>query len=210
MRLKLPPLYPIIDLTTCPLPIREVMEILAASSINIIQLREKTASSRRLFEDTLRAVEYARNIQMRVIVNDRADLAWLAEAHGVHLGQEDLPVEQARKILGIDKIIGLSSHNLHQALVAESSTSNYVAIGPVFPTVTKENPDPLVPRKELEEIRKRVTKPLVAIGGITTENAGPLFELGIDSVAVIRDLFATGNFAGKVKAFARIADVSRR
>ena len=147
---------------------------------------------------------------MRVIVNDRADLAWLAEAHGVHLGQEDLPVEQARKILGIDKIIGLSSHNLHQALAAESSMADYVAIGPVFPTVTKENPDPLVSRKELEEVRKRVTKPLVAIGGITTENAGTLFELGIDSVAVIRDLFVSDDFPEKIQKFVRIADVSRR
>jgi thiamine-phosphate pyrophosphorylase len=209
MRLSLPPLYPIVDLTTCPLPIQEVMEVLAASSFNMIQLREKTASSRRLFEDALRSVEYARHLRMQVIVNDRADLAWLAEAQGIHLGQEDLPVEQARKILGIGKVIGVSSHNLHQALAGERSTADYVAIGPVFPTLTKENPDPLVSRQELEEIRKRVTKPLVAIGGITTENAGTLFELGIDSVAVIRDLFASGDFAGIVKAFARVAQISR-
>jgi thiamine-phosphate pyrophosphorylase len=209
MRLSLPPLYPIVDLTTCPLSIQKVMEVLAASNFNMIQLREKTASSKRLFEDTLRSVECAERFRMQVIVNDRADLAWLAEAHGVHLGQEDLPVEQARKILGMDKIIGVSSHNLHQALAAERSMADYVAIGPVFPTLTKENPNPLVSRQELGEIRKRVTKPLVAIGGITTENAGTLFELGIDSVAVIRDLFASSDFPGKVKAFARVARISR-
>ena len=210
MGLKLPPLYPIIDLTTCPLPIEEVLNVLASSGINIIQLWEKNSSPKRFFEGALRLVECAAAFQMRVIVNDRADLAWLVEAHGVHLGQEDLPVEQARKILGTDKIIGLSSHNLLQALAAVSSTADYVAIGPVFPTLTKENPDPVVPRKELEEIRERVTKPLVAIGGITTENARTLFELGIDSVAVIRDLFASGDFSGKVSAFVRLAQDRRK
>ena len=210
MEVKLPSLYPIADFTTCPLPIEEVLKVLASSGINMIQLREKNSSPKRFFEDALRLVDCAAAFQVRVIVNDRADFAWLAEAHGVHLGQEDLPVEQARKILGADKIIGMSSHNLPQALAAERSTADYVAIGPVFPTLTKENPDPFVSRKELEEIRRGVTKPLVAIGGITTENASELFELGIDSVAVIRDLFASGDFAGKVKAFVQAAQVARR
>ena len=208
MRVRLPPLYPIIDFTNCTLSFQEVVSILAASGIDLIQLREKRASSRKLFEDALHLIECARPCQMRVIVNDRPDLAWLAGAHGVHLGQDDLPVDQTRKILGKSKIIGVSSHNLQQALEAEKSAAGYIAIGPVFPTLTKENPDPLVSRQELEEIRRRVTKPLVAIGGITAENAGSLFELGIDSMAVIRDLFATGDFAGKVKAFARIAHIS--
>jgi thiamine-phosphate pyrophosphorylase len=153
---------------------------------------------------TLQALEISQTHQLAVIVNDRADIAWLSGAHGVHLGQEDLPVADARKLLGPDKIIGASTHNLGQALEAQQSSADYVAIGPIYKTTSKENPDPLVEWEELKAIRRQVTKPLVAIGGITAENAGRLFDLGVDSVAVIRDLLNAKNIVSKVEEFLRL------
>jgi thiamine-phosphate pyrophosphorylase len=147
--------------------------------------------------------------EIKVFINDRTDLALLSVAQGVHLGQEDLPVEEARTLLGKGRIIGQSTHNLQQALAAQDSSADYVAIGPVFQTSTKENPDPVVSREELLEIRKRVRKPLVAIGGITTDNVSGLFKCGIDSVAVIKDLFSTGDLAKKVAAFLQLWGASR-
>jgi thiamine-phosphate pyrophosphorylase len=138
-----------------------------------------------------------------VIVNDRADITLLAGSHGVHLGQEDLPAVDARKLLGPGRIIGVSTHNLSQALEAQQSPADYVAIGPIYATTSKENPDPLVEWEELKAIRRQVTKPLVAIGGITTENAKRLFDLGINSVAVIRDLLCAEEIASKVEEFLR-------
>ena len=143
-----------------------------------VQLRGKHLSSRDLFEECRRLVALARPLSLKVIVNDRADLAWLSGADGVHLGQEDLPAVEARRILGEQAIIGLSTHGLEQARQAQQSPVDYVAIGPVFPTRTKENPDPVVGRQELQAIREHVTKPLVAIGGITLENVPALFESG--------------------------------
>jgi thiamine-phosphate pyrophosphorylase len=204
MSLKLPPLYPIVDLTCCPVRPETLVSILADSGINVVQLREKAASSRRFFDDVLYLVELAEPRGIRAIVNDRTDLVFLSAAQGVHLGQEDLPVEEARRILGRGRIIGQSTHSLPQALEAQNSSADYVAIGPVFQTSTKENPDPVVSREELIEIRKRISKPLVAIGGITTDNVSELFECGIDSVAVIRDLLFADDFAKKVSAFLQL------
>ena len=136
-----------------------------------------------------------------VIINDRADIAKLAGAHGVHLGQTDLPVEVARRLLGEEKIIGISSHNDIQAIQAQQSSADYVAIGPIANTTTKDRPDPIVSPDELRTIRQHVQKPLVAIGGITTENVRGLFEIGIDSAAVIRHLFEAEDLTAKVSEF---------
>lgn len=204
MKFKLPPLYPIIDSEFNPRTLLFVVNELGRAGIALVQLREKRASSRELLRVTLQALEISQPHQLAVIVNDRADIAWLSGAHGVHLGQEDLPVADARKLLGPDKIIGASTHNLSQALEAQQSLADYIAIGPIYATTSKENPDPLVAWEELKAIRRQVTKPLVAIGGITTENAKRLFDLGIDSVAVIRDLLCAENIASKVEEFLRL------
>ena len=205
MRFKLPPLYPIIDSEFNPRTLPFVVNELGRAEITLVQLREKRASSRELLRITLQALEISQPHQLAVIVNDRADIAWLSSAGGVHLGQEDLPVADARKLLGPDKIIGASTHSLSQALEAQQSLADYIAIGPIYATTSKENPDPLVTWEELKAIRRQVTKPLVAIGGITAENAKRLFDLGIDSVAVIRDLLCAENIARKVEEFLRLA-----
>jgi thiamine-phosphate pyrophosphorylase len=206
VKFSLPPLYPIIDSEFNPHTLHFVVSELSRSGITLVQLREKRASSREFLRITLQALEISQAHQLAVIVNDRTDIAWLSGAHGVHLGQEDLPVADARKLLGPDKIIGTSTHNLSQALEAQRSSADYVAIGPIYKTTSKEKPDPLVEWEELKAIRKQVTKPLVAIGGITTENAGRLFELGVNSVAVIRDLLNARDISSKVHELLRLAN----
>ncbi len=201
MRVELPPFYPIVDLNTITSPLDDLIRIFHRAGIDLIQLREKKSTSRRLHEDAKRLVACASRYGMRVIINDRADIARLTGAHGAHLGQEDLPIEDARRLLGEDKIIGVSCHNSIQASQAQQSSADYVAIGPVAATATKERPDPVVSTAELRTIRQDVHKPLVAIGGITTENARGLFEIGIDSVAVIRHLFAAEDLSAKVAEF---------
>jgi thiamine-phosphate pyrophosphorylase len=201
----LPQLYPIIDSEFNPHTLRSVLSELLRARITLVQLRGKRASSRELLRITLQALEVTQSHPLSIIVNDRPDIVRLAGAHGVHLGQEDLPVADARELLGPDKIIGVSTHNLGQAFEAQQGPADYVAIGPIYKTTSKGNPDPLVEWEELKAIRRHVTKPLVAIGGITTENAGRLFDLGIDSVAVIRDLLNAHDICSKVNQFLGLA-----
>jgi thiamine-phosphate pyrophosphorylase len=203
--MQLPPLYPIIDSQISSHPLDFLMAEFAAAGLPWVQLRLKKANSRQFFDEARRFVVLARRHGMTAIVNDRADLAWLAGADGVHLGQQDLAVADARKILGSDRIIGYSTHSLAQAREAERSGADYVAIGPVFATTSKEDPDPVVGLRELREIRRQVTKPLVAIGGIRVENARILFDVGIDSVAVIRDLSCAENIRVRVAEFLRLS-----
>ena len=199
------PLYPIIDLTVFHGPLEPLLAALTRARVNWIQLRGKSVSSKSLFDQCSQLISLAQPRSLRVIVNDRADLAWLSGADGVHLGQDDLPCEAARRMLGDDAIIGLSTHSLQQAKAAENSPADYVAIGPVFPTQSKENPDPVVGWSELRAIRKSVTKPLIAIGGITTENVLPLFDLGVDSVAVIRDIIFASDVRRQATYFMELA-----
>lgn len=201
MFFKLPPLYPIIDVDLCPYPWKSLMSQMADAGITLVQLRAKKLSSRAFFHQAMRMMELADRLNLQVIVNDRADVALLSGALGVHVGQEDLPIEAARKVMGKEKIIGLSTRFAEQARLAQQSSSDYVAVGPVFPTRSKDNPDPVVGKEELLEIRRLVQKPLVAIGGITAENASALYELGIDSVSVIQDLMTAEDLPGRVKQY---------
>lgn len=199
------PLYPILDLAVLQRPPEPVLAGLAGAGAQWVQLRGKDLSSGDLFRECRRLVALARPLGLKVIVNDRADLAWLSGADGVHLGQDDLPAAEARKLLGEQAIIGFSTHGLEQARQAQDSPADYVAIGPVFPTQTKENPDPVVARQELEAVRECVSKPLVAIGGITLENARPLFRSGVDSVAVIRDLLLAADIRQRAAGYRDLA-----
>jgi thiamine-phosphate pyrophosphorylase len=201
MEFKFLPLYPIIDPEISPRPLKSLIVELARAGVSLVQLREKKSSSKQYLEDALELTEFAQQHGVGIIINDRPDIAWLTGARGVHLGQEDLPVVEARKILGPNRIIGSSTHNLKQALEAQETSADYVAIGPIFATTSKEKPDPVVEWGELREIRTKVTKPLIAIGGITTENAKSLFEIGVDSVAVIRDILCARDIARKVQQF---------
>jgi thiamine-phosphate pyrophosphorylase len=201
--LPIPRLYPITDTRLSGLSHTEQVERLAAAGATFIQLREKHASPRDFYTDALCAIRAARRLGVRVIINDRVDIAIAVNADGVHVGQDDLPVSKARLMLGESAIIGYSTHSLKQAVEASSEPIDYIAIGPVFHTDTKENPDPVVGLEGIAEVRKGISKPLVAIGGITLDRARSVIEAGADSLAVISDLYRAGEIENRVKAYLR-------
>lgn len=179
----------------------EQVRRLAEGGARLIQLREKKASPREFYEAATEAIAVARTLGIKIIINDRLDIAIAVGADGVHLGQDDLLVEEARRLIGPDKIIGFSTHNLKQALEADSLPADYIAIGPVFQTSTKENPDPTTGLDLVREVKLRVAKPIVAIGGITLERARSVFDAGADSLAIISDLYSTRDITSRLRAF---------
>jgi thiamine-phosphate pyrophosphorylase len=201
MSLSLPLLYPITDRRLSGLSHAAQVELLAEGGATLIQLRDKGASPREFYREALEAVQTARRLGVQIIVNDRVDIALAVDADGVHLGQDDLPADKARALVGKGRIIGFSTHCLKQALEASDAAVDYIAIGPVFGTATKEAPDPVVGLDVIAEIKRRTSKPLVAIGGITLGRARSVIEAGADSLAVISDLYATDDISGRVRAF---------
>jgi thiamine-phosphate diphosphorylase len=198
----LPPLYAIID------PARsggrsslEVAVALLAAGIRLIQLRDKHASSGELYASAQGVAACVRKAGGIFIVNDRADVALALDADGVHVGQDDLPVESARALLGPGKLSGFSTHVLEQVRQADRSTADYVAFGPIFPTASKANPDAVVGLEGLREARQATRKPLVAIGGITLENARAVIEAGANSVAVISALVGAPDISKRAEEF---------
>jgi thiamine-phosphate pyrophosphorylase len=155
----------------------------------LIQLREKNLPSRHFFQQAERASRVAHQRNVRIIVNDRVDIALAIRAAGVHLGQEDLPSEEARRLLGDEAIIGVSTHNVEQAQRASRLPVNYLAIGPIFPTTSKSNPELVVGLEGLRMVRDAIGDfPLVAIGGITLEHAREVLQAGANAVAVMSAL----------------------
>jgi len=201
MPFSLPKLYPITDVFISGLSHAEQIERLAAGGASLIQLREKHASPREFYQVALEAMIVAKRLGVQLVINDRVDIAIAVKADGVHLGQDDLPPGKVRMLLGEDRIIGSSTHTLDQALEADSAPVDYIAIGPVFPTSTKENPDAIVGAANIREIKSRISKPLVAIGGITLESARSVIDAGADSIAVISDLLATTDITERTRRF---------
>lgn len=186
MRLDLPKLYPITDTHVSGLSHAEQVALLADGGATFVQLREKRLSPREFYKEAERALQLARARGVRLIINDRVDVALALQADGVHLGQDDLAPEAARRLLGERAIIGLSTHNLEQAREAARQPVNYIAIGPIFPTSSKDKPDPVVGLEGLRRVREVIGPvPLVAIGGIDLETARRTLDAGADAVAVI-------------------------
>ena len=191
MRFHLPRLYPITDARLAGLTHAEQAERLSAGGASLLQLREKRLSPREFYCEAEKALRVARRRGVCLIINDRADVALALGADGVHLGQDDLPPAAARRLLGEQAVIGFSTHNLEQALEAARLPVDYLALGPIFPTVTKDNPDAVVGLEGLRRVRRELPSvPLVAIGGITLENAPEVLAAGADSVAVISALLS--------------------
>jgi thiamine-phosphate pyrophosphorylase len=211
--ISLPRLYVILD-ASC-FPDREQMfeaaEEWVRAGISLVQYRNKAADAGVMLEEawalkgrlrgirgaslrrTLRlrsgqAYEGARPHMAKLIMNDRADLCLAADFDGVHVGQDDLSPESVRKIVGSGRWVGVSTHNAEQVAEADETSADYIAIGPVFATASKQNPDPIVGLAGVREARALTRKPLVAIGGITRQNCGSVIEAGADAVAVISDL----------------------
>jgi thiamine-phosphate pyrophosphorylase len=188
--MRLPRVYPILD--TASLEVRGISLSTAAAAFleggaGILQIRHKGHWSRDFFEAARQVARLCREGGADLIVNDRADFAMLLEA-GLHIGQDDLSPRDARKLMGPDAVIGFSSHSAGQLAAAGGEPVDYVALGPVFGTASKRNPDPVVGVDEVRRCRALLEQPLVAIGGITRENALEVFNAGADSVAVIAGL----------------------
>lgn len=188
--MQLPRVYPIVD--TATLARLEFDPVGAAAALldggaRILQFRHKGFWSREVFAQAQEIAALCRSVDAPLIVNDRADYAGLLNA-GVHLGQDDLLPEDARTVIGSDPIVGFSTHNSGQMCAAQSEPIDYVAFGPVFSTGSKERPDPTVGIEGLRMVHAINSKPLVAIGGITRDNASDCWDAGADSVAVIADL----------------------
>jgi thiamine-phosphate pyrophosphorylase len=194
VRLELPKIYPITDRRLSGLSHAEQVSRLIEGGASLIQLRDKHTTSAEFYREAAAALKVARVHNVRLIINDRVDIALALQADGVHLGQTDMPAGAARRLLGPNAIIGFSTHTLEQAKLATALPVDYLAFGPVFPTSSKENPDPITGLAALREISAiKGSLPLVAIGGISPETAGSVLESGADSIALIAGLVADSN-----------------
>jgi thiamine-phosphate pyrophosphorylase len=185
----LPRLYPILDRGCFP-DVEALLantEELLAAGVTLLQYRNKQGNARQMLDEArrLRALVGDR---ARLLMNDRADLAVAVECAGVHVGQDDLSPEGARRVIGPKLLLGVSTHNPEQLQAADKTSADYLAIGPVFSTASKDKPDPVVGIEGVRRARALTRKPLVAIGGITRANAASVIDAGADSVAVIGDL----------------------
>jgi thiamine-phosphate pyrophosphorylase len=187
--IQLPRLYAIVDAAFFSTAEETVAFVgkLVAGGCTLLQYRNKSGNARVMLEQA-RALKNRVGDSAKLIMNDRADLCLAADFDGVHVGQEDLSPEPVRRIIGSDRWLGVSTHNLGQLMEADHTSADYLAIGPVFPTSSKEKPDPVAGLEGVRRARALTRKPLVAIGGITRANAVSVIDAGADSVAVISDL----------------------
>jgi thiamine-phosphate pyrophosphorylase len=184
--MRLPRVYPLTDVRLTGLSHAEQVELLSLGGASLIQLREKQMPALEFYEQAEAAVAVAARIGIQLIINDRVDVALAVGAHGIHLGQDDMPPEAARKLLGADAVIGFSTHSIEQAIAAAKLPIDYLAIGPIFATTTKSDTSPVLGLEGLRVVRQAIGDfPLVAIGGITHANAREVLQAGADSVAVI-------------------------
>jgi thiamine-phosphate pyrophosphorylase len=187
--IRLPKLYAILD-RSCFLNSEAFFEAaneLSFGGVTLLQYRNKSGDVRQILDEG-RELKRRLGSSVKLIMNDRADLALVADFDGVHVGQDDLSPEGVRKVIGPEFWLGVSTHNPEQVREADQTSADYVAIGPVFSTGSKANPDPVVGLEGVRRARQLTRKPLVAIGGITRLNCRSVIESGADSVAVISDL----------------------
>ena len=220
-----PPLYAILSAELIPSPnpnhVQEFAVMLAKSGVGIIQYRDKNGTARTLLKVASGISAALTGTSARFIVNDRADIACLAGAGGVHVGQDDLPVDDARAISqksnpesksGSPKNfwVGVSTHTLEQVRAAAATSANYIAVGPIFATTTKQNHEAIVGTDFIRQARQLTTKPLVAIGGITLATAEEVFRAGAGCIAVARDLICALDPAARAAEYLAIARKVRK
>jgi len=186
----LPKFYPILDVASLErrgVDVLEAARELVAAGVEIVQFRHKGEFDRDAFELAVEVGKIAQPASALYFINDRVDIALMLEADGVHVGQDDLPPSAVRNLSGDRLLVGYSTHNEAQLVAGGAEPVDYLALGPVFGTASKENPDPTVGLDELQRLAPKSRKPLVAIGGITRQNAQSVLEAGANSVAVISD-----------------------
>jgi thiamine-phosphate pyrophosphorylase len=199
--ITLPRLYTIIDtvmLKMHGLEIAHFADQLRAAGVELLQYRDKDGAPQEILRGAAAIREVFDGTECRLIMNDRADLAVLAGWDGVHVGQEDLSPEDARRVIGPARWVGVSTHTDEQVRTANLSCADYIAVGPVFATGTKLDTAPVVGLEGIRRARALTAKPMVAIGGITRENARSVIDAGADSVAVISALITAGEPVEKV------------
>jgi thiamine-phosphate pyrophosphorylase len=190
-------------------PLEDVIRAAILGGADTIQLREKDYSGRELLQAGTVLRLLTRELGARLIVNDRIDVAKAIDADGVHLGQGDLPIEVARAILGPDKIVGLSTHNVAEAVAAERAGANYIGLGPMKPTQTKLDTEPVVGPAGIKEVRRHVALPIVAIGGIKQEDVAEIIRSGANAVAIISAIVGSDDVEGAARMVRAIVDEER-
>jgi thiamine-phosphate pyrophosphorylase len=204
MKTALPPIYPITDKALARAATHlAVLRELARGGATWVQIRDKTTPAGELLVDLRRCVEFAERRAITLVVDDRCDLALAAGARGVHLGQEDLPPEAGRLLLGPAAVVGYSTHTLGQVRRSRALPVDYIGFGPVFPTATKDRPGPAVGLRRLAAACVTSTVPVVAIGGIGIDRVAGVLASGAASVAVISALMGSGNLAREMERFLR-------
>ena len=178
----------------------EKVETACRSGVTIIQLREKNLTTNQYYQLAKQVKEITDAYQVPLIIDDRLDICLAVDAAGLHIGDDELPVSVARKVLGPEKILGVTAKTVKRALEAETSGADYLGTGAIFPTTTKENA-PITLISTLKTICQRVAIPVVAIGGLTSENIDQLIDTGIAGVAVVRDLMQAEDIEAKAHAF---------
>jgi len=199
---RLSGLYVILDPAVCP--DRSLTEILTASAeagARIFQYRNKTASMKEAYTEGIALRARARELGVLFIVNDRCDLALAVDADGVHLGQGDLPLDLARRVMGEKRLIGISTHNPDQVRAASAGRPDYLGFGPIFTPASKPDHDPVVGIAGVRTIRPLTTLPIFAIGGIQTDRVGEVMRAGADGVAVISAVLKAPDIKQVVREF---------
>lgn len=214
MALVLPKLYVIADRTTLDargLAVRDFASQLRDAGVTLLQYRDKHGSPQQVLEAAAQIAEVFSGTNATLILNDRADLAVLANWSGVHVGHRDMPPAAVRRVVGPERLIGVSTHNEQQLRSRNAGAADYIAIGPVFGTATKADTEPVVGLEGVRLARSLTTKPLVAIGGVTLANARSVLDAGADSVSVIGGLFAEGrSIADNARAFLALQRTRRQ
>lgn len=165
--------------------ISDVVSAAVEGGVTAVQLREKRCTTRDFIDVAMSIRDYLFIHQIPLIINDRLDVAMAVNADGVHLGQSDMPITMARKIVKDGMLIGISTHNISEAKAAEKQGADYIGVGPVFATATKTDTEPVIGLPGIREIRKHVKLPIVAIGGLSASNASPVIENGANGIAVV-------------------------
>ena len=195
-------LYIILDPSVCPArPLTEVLTAAAEAGASIFQYRNKTASMKEAYVEALALRQAAAKAGVRFIVNDRCDLALAVDADGVHLGQGDLPLDLARKVMGQNKLIGISTHNPDQVREATAGKPDYLGFGPIFKPYSKQDHDPVVGLEGLRAMRSLTSLPVFAIGGIQIDQVGEVTRFGANGVAVISAIIKAPDISHAVKSF---------
>jgi thiamine-phosphate pyrophosphorylase len=209
MRLVLPMLYVILDAALITSSERDCALSLAEAGVRLLQYRNKSAPARQYLTSSRELAELLVPRGVSFFVNDRPDVAFLSGAKGVHVGQDDLDVEQARRVVGGERLVGISTHNLEQFERAAASSADYIAVGPVFGTSSKANPDPVVGLDFIRKVRRLTEKLVVGIGGITLERAASVIEAGADSVAVISGILTAPDPAQRARQYIEILETAK-